>query len=54
MRKGHRAFHHLFWYCALPILLAWLIMISPDDQLGAASESEVPPGANISIVEPSR
>jgi hypothetical protein len=40
--------------CALPILLAWLIMISPEDESDAESEREVPPGANIYIADQAR
>ena len=50
MRKGHRSFHHVFWYIALPALILWLFLISPEEERNP--ERDAPPGGNISIVDP--
>ncbi|MGI9316655.1 MAG: hypothetical protein ACR2QW_04915 [bacterium] len=51
MTKSHRIFHRSFWYVALPVLLIWLLVISPGDNSNTDNLSEPPPGGHISIVD---
>lgn len=50
MRKGHRSFHHVFWYFALPALMVWLLFVLPKEDIDI--KLGVPPGGDISIVDP--
>ena len=40
MKKGHRRVHHLFWYLAVPILIAFLLglPVKTDESVGESAK----------------
>ena len=49
MKKGHRKFHHLFWYVAGPLLLLFLFVMWPSSEIETPT-SKIPAGSSTAII----